>query len=483
MARKAGVFQILKIAALAVTCHALWDAQPASAQSLTFETGFERLHSPKTTIEGLHRFYIGYQATPTLSFGQSIYSGAIGNAGGAFFWGFEGVARLPLSEGLSVSASGFVGGGGGALQVIGDGTMLRAGLALDYQVSQDWAVQATGSWIRIAGAPINGPAFGLGLRRQIGTSAPGGWQPVLDSAGIFTTGLSSPSGVLDRNGNPQPNVALVGARALFDLGDQLQLSLSTAGAASGAQGYMQIMTGLRRSFAFGNAALFIDGNAGFGGGGHIDTGAGPLFEAAAGLRLPVTQALDAELSLSGVVAPTGSFRAGAVSLGLMRNFERTRRMRVAAAQIGSERWAYSGGFSIQRTGPGYFLNNNTARHVVMQESAFDYFIGQNTYVSGIGQTTVYGGAAGYAVGLLGLGYQLELSPRWAVALEGHVGAAGGGGVNTAGGIVGSLRGELDYRVTENFALSLGLGQLRTARSSGMSSRFASVGVKIPFTTR
>jgi hypothetical protein len=481
--RKSRPFRACGAATLSLICLILLTAQPALARNLTFETGIERLHSANTTIEGLHRFYIGYQATPHLSFGQSIYSAGIGNAGGAFFWGFEGGARLPLSQGLSLSASGFVGGGGGALQVIGDGTMLRAGLALDYQLADAWAVQMSGSWIRIAGAPINGPAFGLGLRRQIDAGTPGAWATKLDAAGVFATAQTSPSDVRDRNDRPQPDVAMVGARALFDLGAQTQLSLSAAGAGSGAEGYMQVMGGLRRSFALGNAALFIDGHAGFGGGGHIDTGAGPRFEAAAGLRLPVTRAVDAELSLSGAVAPTGSFRSAAVSVGVMRNFKRTRQARAEAGQEQTARWAYSGGLTIQRTGPGYFVNNNTARHVVMQESAIDYFIGENLYVSGVGQTTLHGGAAGYAVGLLGMGYQFDMSPRWTVGLEGRFGAAGGGGVNAAGGVVGSVRGVLDYRLTENFALSLGLGQLRTLRSSGMSTNFATLGVKIPFTTR
>lgn len=455
----------------------------AQAQNMTFETGIERLSSPQTLIEGLHRIYVGYQFTPNLSFGQSFYSAATGDAGGAFFWGFEGVARLPLSEGLSLSASAFAGGGGGASQVIGDGTMLRAGLALDYQVSQAWAVQVTGAWVRIDGAPIDGPAFGIGLRRQIGDQSPGAWSPKLDAAGGVATVFFSPSSVRDRSGGQQARVALVGARALFDLGVDTQLSLGAAGAASGAQGYMQIMAGMRQNFQLANATVYLEGGAGFGGGGEVDTGAGPLLEAAAGVRLPVTRKLDAELSFGGIVAPTGDFRAAQVSLAVVRSFGRTR----AADHSGTEdaqRWAFSGGLSVQETGPGYFKGAaNPARFVVMQESSVDYFLGQNLYVTGNAQTTLHGGAAGYAVGLLGLGYRFDLGQRWAMSLEGHLGAAGGGDVNTAGGIVGGLRAELDYHVTDTWAVSLGLGRLAALRGKGMSSNVATVGIKIPFTTR
>lgn len=456
-------------------------AQPVAAQILSFETGFEQLSSPQTLIEGLNRIYVGYQFTDNLSFGQSFYSAVQGDAGGAFFWGFEGVARMPLSKGLSLSASGFVGGGGGASQVVGDGTMIRAGLALDYQIADSWAVQLTGSWISIDGAPIDGPAFGVGLRRQIGAQAPGGWDAQLDAAGGTITGMVAPSGVLNRAGQPQDRVALVGARALFGLGRNTQLSLGAAGAASGAQGYMQVTTGLRRNFALGPATLFVEGGVGFGGGGEVDTGAGPLLEAAAGVNLPVTRRLDAQLSVGGLIAPTGDFRAAGVSLSILRNFARTRGD--AGLNQRPNRWAYSGGISVQQTGGNYFLSTNTASFVVMQESSFDYFLGENLYVSGNGQTALHGGIAGYAVGLLGLGYQVDISPRWAVSLEGHIGAAGGGGVNVVGGIVGSLRAEIDYRVTDRVALSLGLGRMRAVRGNGMDSNIATLGLKIPFSTR
>jgi len=470
-----------KALALTLALGGALTGQEASAQGLSVETGFERLSSPQTLIEGLNRLYVGYQFSETLSLGQSFYSGALGDAGGAFFWGFEGVARLPLSTGLSLSASGFIGGGGGAAQVIGDGTMVRAGLALDYQIAESWAVQLTGAWISIDGAPIDGPAFGVGLRRQIGTKTPGGWDAQLDAAGGTVTALSPQNGVLNRDGNPQDSVVLVGARALYGLGQNTQLSLGADGAGSGAQGYMQVMAGLRRNFALGPTTLFIEGGVGFGGGGLVDTGAGPLIEASAGVSLPVTRALDAQLSIGGKAAPTGDFRAAAVSLSILRNFARTR----GDEGLGERpnRWAYSGGISVQQTGGNYFLNSNTASFVVMQESSFDYFLGQNLYVSGNGQTALHGGVAGYAVGLLGLGYQFDITPRWAVSLEGHVGAAGGGGVNVAGGVLGSLRAEIDYRITDRLALSVGVGQMRALRGNGLDSTIGTLGLKIPFATR
>ena len=54
-------------------------AQPVIA--LEIESDFDYLVSPKTTIKGLHRLFVGVPVSDTLSFGQSIYSGASGDGG------------------------------------------------------------------------------------------------------------------------------------------------------------------------------------------------------------------------------------------------------------------------------------------------------------------------------------------------------------------------------------------------------------------
>ena len=46
------------------------------------------------------------------------------------------------------------------------------------------------------------------------------------------------------------------------------------------------MTGLRRNFTLGPAQLFVEGGVGFAGGGEVDTGAGPMLKAAAGVACP-----------------------------------------------------------------------------------------------------------------------------------------------------------------------------------------------------
>ncbi|WP_461468980.1 hypothetical protein [Pararhodobacter sp.] len=467
-------------AATALALSATLAATPeVQAQGFEIETGIERIASPNTRIEGLHRLYVGRRITPYFSIGQGIYSSALGDAGGAFFWGFEGVAHLSLSERLSLGLSGFIGGGGGAAQVVGNGTMLRAGLSLDYRLSPAWDLQFTASWIRIHGAPIDGPAFGLGMRYRLDERHGGDLGgPEFDAVAVVATRYQPASGVRRRSGGAQPALSLVGARAYFDISDRTQLSFGAAGAAQGAQGYMQIMAGARRRFEMGRMSFFLEGRAGYGGGGDVDTGAGLLLEASAGVSIAMTRRFDLALSLGAIAAADGDFRAASISLGFVRAFNRAR-----TGDTDGQRWALSTGLSFQQTAPSFFIAPGNPNSVVsMQETSLDYFIGERLYVTGNAQTTVAGGVAGYALGLVGLGYEIPVTDRLTLSLEGHLGAAGGGGVNTNGGIVAGLRAEIDYRVGEAWRVSVGVGRLQSVRSGGMSPTTLTVGAKIPFTT-
>tara|TARA_R110002073_G_scaffold19891_2_gene72053 strand:+ start:7435 stop:8925 length:1491 start_codon:yes stop_codon:yes gene_type:complete len=477
------VSKVLAVAALAGGL--TFGAPPrAQAQGFDIETGVEAISSPNTLIRGLQRLYVGRRVSDRLSFGQGIYTAALGDAGGAFFWGFEGVARVPLSDRIGLSFSGFLGGGGGAGQINGDGLMLRASAALDYRLSRAWDLQLTASWIRITGAPIDGPALGLGVRYRLGDTRDAAGEPrglEFDALSFYASQIAPASGSRMRSGAAQTPITLIGARAIYDINPRTRLSFSAAGAGRGAQGYMQIMAEARRQYSTRLLTFFVEGGAGFGGGGDVDTGAGLILSAVAGVSMQMTPRYDVELSFGAIGAANGSFRGTALSLGLVRAFNR--QGRPVQADGTGQRWAFSAGFSAQQVGANYFMApGNLANLVVMQESSIDYFVGRRFYVTGTAQTTMAGGVAGYAIGSLGAGYEFPLSDRWSLSLEGHIGVAGGGGVNTAGGFVGALRAELDYQVAPSWRLSLGVGQMRTLRGGGMQPATLTFGIKIPFTT-
>ena len=78
------------------------------------------------------------------------------------------------------------------------------------------------------------------------------------------------------------------------------------------------------------------------------------------------------------------------------------------------------------------------------------------------------GGAGYAIRMLGLGWQQPISDRWVISLEGRVGAAGGGGVIVTGGVIGSVAVEAEYALNDAMNLSVGLGKIKVLKGGGMA---------------
>lgn len=89
--------------------------------------------------------------------------------------------------------------------------------------------------------------------------------------------------------------------------------------------------------------------------------------------------------------------------------------------------------------------------------------------------------AGYAVGLLGLGHEFDVGDVWRFSIEGHVGAAGGGGVDVGDGLLGGARVEADYLLNCNSSVSLGLGLLKSF-DGGLNVPIVQFGFKHRFTT-
>ena len=67
-----------------------------------------------------------------------------------------------------------------------------------------------------------------------------------------------------------------------------------------------------------------------------------------------------------------------------------------------------------------------------------------------------------------------------IAFEGKFGAAGGGGVQTHGGLVVGAGLEFDYKFTNKLILSTGVDYLRSLKGVGMAPKILKLGLKIPF---
>ncbi len=457
---------------------------PAAAFELG--TGVDVISDPQTRIEALHRLYIGHEIGPGLSFGQSVYSAAKGDAGGAFFWGVEAVKMMPVSGPLSATAGLFLGGGGGAAQVVGDGFMTRAHVGLRYAASERLGYELGASWVKITGADIEDPAVSLGLSYNFGVVHPSEEAGAPGFGALKRRGVSLRAGAgaargANRTGAAQADLGLFGAEGAFSIGPGREVFLAADGAAKGGEGYMQILAGGRQRWATGPVGLFVEGGLGFGGGGEVDTGAGGLLSLGAGVAVPVAPWADVEFALGGV-ASAGEYKGAQASVRLVRVFARDPG---ATAPGGGQKWAYTLGVAMQDPNPGFRKPGVTATaRPILQESSVDMFLTERSYISGTAQTALGGDVAGYAIGLLGLGYEMPLGGRWYGSLEAQLGAAGGGGVNANGGLIGGARVELDYALNESARLSFALGKLTHLKSgTGMAPTTAQIGVKFPFTTR
>lgn len=444
---------------------------------MEIDTGFDILRDPDTTIEGFHRLYVGQAFGAGLSFGQAIYSAALGDGGGAFFWGYEAKKSWVLTDGLGIHATGFVGGGGGASQVVGDGLMLRLGAGLEVAVADGWAITAGLSHIAIDGGDEAAPALSLGVSRSV--EMEGAALPIRGAA-LRVSSLHYADSQ-NRNGAAQPALSLVGTEFSFAGGPTGEYFVGADGAARGGEGYMQIMAGLRGRARSGQLSAFAEAAAGFGGGGQVDTAGGLLVQAGVGAGLDLTAGLRIEGLVARHVAPQSGTAATLAMARLTRVFGS---LEAREVQQGLQRWRFATGVSQQFPNDGFRIPFS-GRHgrPFLQESSVDLLLSDRIYITGNAQTVLGGDAAGYAIGLIGLGYELPLSERVSVSGEVHLGAAGGGSVAASGGAIYALRGEIDYQLDSHIFASLGLGRMATVSGGGMGPTFVSLGLKFPFATR
>lgn len=450
-------------------------------------TGVEAFRSEDSTIQGLHAITVLWDLGNHFYAGQSFHSAAFGDAGGAFFWGFEAGARLPVSDRLSLSFQGFVGGGGGAGEVPGDGLMTRVYAGGSYRVAEQFALDLGASHVRIQGSPVDTLSYGLGV-----TYRPGGWDETGPLAGSNVVGRLSAvrptvrSFIVDdgrraRNGSPQGDVTLAGAEIAFALNPSSEVFVNADGAVAGdGEGYMNVLGGYRLYADLGTLRPYADASIGFGGGGDIDTGAGLLLSAGIGAAVAVSDSFEILAGVQRVQATDGDFGAwspylrGSVNLGGPQNGDQ-RDGRVW-------RLAYSTAITHQ------FANDDFRKpgdprdaSPTLNATAIDIFLAGNLYFTGEAQTVMYGDAGGYALGILGAGYKFDVADRWDLSVEALIGAAGGGGVATNGGLIAGARAEVDYAVNDNFLLSGGVGYLQTLEGGGMAPVTIHAGIKIPFT--
>ena len=149
----------------------------------------------------------------------------------------------------------------------------------------------------------------------------------------------------------------------------------------------------------------------------------------------------------------------------------------------TQRWQVSTGLTQQFPNADFYKPTVTHNaQPLMIHTTIDLFLAKQTYLTGHAYTAIAGNTGGYQIGLIGIGYVLPLSDRFAVSLEAHLGAGGGAGVDTQGGLLAGAEIALDYQLSDRLILSAAIGQVRTLSGDGMQPLTLSAGVKIPLRT-
>lgn len=457
------------------------------AQGLELNLGLERLAKKQSDITGMHQLSLTYHTESGYYFGQSLYSSALGSAGGFFAGGVEVGLSGKLGHGIVWDVGQFAGGGGGASQVAGNGLMLRTHAAILVPVGKI-NLGLGASWIKISGSDISTPAYGLYFSQplilMISAGHPDAALPTESGTEIKAFkpiySIYLPRNSSKRSGGTLGRIQLIGGEFAFGSSAQSETFIQANGAVAGdAEGYADWFIGKRYFYRQGRLQPYAELGIGTAGGGDVDTDGGLMAMAGLGARYAFSPGIALEAALGARSSLEGGFLALTPNIKASIPFSR---LTSAGRDDRSVRWQLSTGLALQKPNQGYWKGNKISPSPTMFETAIDFFIMEHLYLTGQAYTAILGDAGGYQVGLLGIGYQHNFTESFSLSIEPLIGAGGGAGVDTKGGLLLAYRVDADFWLNRSAAISFGFGQMTTVKEGGMSPDTYHVGLKFPFSS-
>jgi hypothetical protein len=125
--------------------------------------------------------------------------------------------------------------------------------------------------------------------------------------------------------------------------------------------------------------------------------------------------------------------------------------------------------------------NNSNDSVQLLGIKLDRYLDDDTYLTGQALAAYKGKAGGYAVGLIGIGQEFELSNKLSLSAEISAGVAGGGGINTGGGAIVQPMLGLNYKFNQDISLHASIGRLEAIKDGG-NTNVIEVGIRYRFKT-
>ena len=453
-----------------------------------FITTYESLSLPEKENMGLLGGSLLYDYRDWLSVGGGAYGALAGQRGGFITLGLATDLHKPIGEHAGIDAGFFVGagGGGGGNTLQGGGLMLRTHLGGTWRLGRGGIVGAGASWVDFPNGRINSVQPYVSYSLKFATLIPSGWINLLEaddgpSLGVGTTEqefsvvyrlYKVPAGVVTDSGSPQHRtIGLVGVEWDLDLYEHFFMKIELGGAMQGrSNGYMQILLGGGyRQPLTKTTWLKLSASLGPAGGGDVATGGGLLLDGQLVLQQMLGGQFFAETGIGYVRSPGGSFRASTISAILGYHFfhpdvDGEPLDVVDLAGFKAEH------FRIRLVNQRYlrdapnWRNSNADLNVDLLGFQLDYFINDLFFVSGHGIGAYRGKAGGYMTGLVGTGVRVPI-PGTPLFVEGDalVGAAGGGGLDVAGGLVWQADAGLGWQLSDAFTLQASYGLIRAPK--------------------
>jgi hypothetical protein len=460
---------------------------------------YEVLDIGSSETMGLAGVHYLVNVHPDWYVGASGFGALAGERGGFFTGGFTvGTGKRFASKWL-LDAGLFVGGGGGGSAPQGGGMMLRPHLGVSRDVG-NVILGAGASYVKFPnggiestqlnvtlGIPFDvyygrageagkavyaGDLFGLKLLEVEWLATAGEYRPADKAKTTEGAAMTSP-------------LKRVGFEYRRHLDGHRYFFVETAGAMGGqSDGFAELLAGAGYRVPLLSPRLHLSASlaAGGAGGGQIDTGGGLVAKGRVGLDYDLTPSLKLGVE-SGRIESAGSFSANFYSLSLGYRLGE-----VGAGERGHDgqsvdgvrlaKWRLSG---VQHTNFDAARKNGSNQNLSMIGLKIEKFLTDSLYLTGQAHGAYVGDAGGYAVGLIGAGWEIPLREdrRLSFNAEFAVGAAGGGGVDVGGGGVIQPQLGLIWQVNSRFAARIDAARVK-ALEGKLDSNVVGIGLTYEF---
>ncbi len=411
--------------------------------------------------------------------GLSGYGAAGGDRGGLFTLGVALGWRAHIIGPFGVEIGGYAGGGGGASAGQGDGLHLRGHAAFTAQIAQaEIAVGIVRNHFQGGTIADTGLGIALHFPDTFSVLGLGAAKPAtVDRRSWTIAPLASVYFTADetgRSGTPLANsISLVGISLERHLGSGWRLPVRLAGAARGATGYMEVLSGVgwvgsRR------IAPEISLLAGAGGGGDVDTGGGILLRPEFGLGVALCNNLRLRAAAGYTWALDGDFSAPGATVALAWTSTEWVQLdpgpgTLAASAVHPDPWRITIGGS--RYSPRAGRDQGVSLISVLVDKPLSPWL----VLTGRARSALSDQAGGYSEGLLGARLEWPVLAQHTLGLSGELGAGGGGGIPTGTGAIAAVMLHWRWMPLPRWGMQVGAGRL-TALDGDFTTDIIEAGV-------